>query len=325
VAADVGGTKTTIGVVTGPPWDLGGARPHRAENARHESFGDLLAWALAEAGTPPVDVACIAVAGPVIDGAVSMTNLDWVVRADAIERATGARRVRLLNDLEATALGGLVVPAERTRVLQAGAAPAGGGHVVAIAPGTGLGEAILCWDGAAHLPVASEGGHVDFAPRGDLQTRLLGWLAARHGHVSYERILSGPGLVALHEFLREADGARESPEVHDLAGADPAAAISRAALEGSDPLCVAALDLFVRILGAKAGNLALEAIAFGGVLVAGGIPGQIVPALTDGRFLEAFLDKGRHRHLLERMPVTLVLEPDAAWLGAATFGIRLAQ
>jgi len=326
LVADVGGTKTTIGVVTGPPWDLAGAHPVRAENSRHDSLEALVAWALADSGDPDVDVACVAVAGPVIGREVSMTNLDWVVRADAIERATGARHARLLNDLEATALGGLVVPAERKRVLQVGSPPPGGGHVVAIAPGTGLGEAILCWDGSTHYPVASEGGHVDFAPRGDVQTDLLAWLGARHGHVSYERILSGPGLVALYEFLLETGASPESPVLRDaLAGPEPAATISRAALAESDPLCVAALDLFVRILGAKAGNLALEAVAFGGVLVAGGIPYHIAPALTDGRFLDAFLDKGRHRSLLARMPVSLVLDPDAAWLGAAAFGIRLAH
>jgi glucokinase len=167
---------------------------------------------------------------------------------------------------------------------------------------------------------------VDFAPRGEVQTRLLAWLAARHGHVSYERVLSGPGLVALYEFLRESGAAEESPALRKASsGADPAAAISHAALAGSDPLSGAALDVFVRVLGAKAGNLALQAVAFGGVLVAGGITSHIAPALADGRFLDAFLDKGRHRSLLERMPVSLVLDADAAWLGAASFGIRLAH
>lgn len=326
LAADVGATKTTIGIVTGPPWDLTGARPARVENAGSHGFEDVIRRALADAGGSAVDVACVAAAGPVIGSEVSLTNLDWTLRADAIGLATGARRVRLLNDLEATALGALVVGPERIRVIQRGAPPPGGGHVVAIAPGTGLGEAILCWDGVYHHPVASEGGHVDFAPRGELQARLLAWLGARHGHVSYERILSGPGLVAVYEFLRETGAAAESPALRDaLAGGDPAPAITRAALGASDPLAALALDVFVRVLGAKAGNLALQAVAFGGVLVAGGITSHVAAALADGRFLDAFLDKGRHRALLGRMPVSLVLDPDAAWLGAASFGVRLAH
>lgn len=326
LAADVGATKTMIGIVSGPPWDVVAATPRRAENARFRSFEDLLVWALDAAGRPRIDVACIAAAGPVVGQTVSMTNLDWTLDAAAIERASGARRTRLLNDLEATALGALVVPPDKLRVLQRGAPPERGGHVVTIAPGTGLGEAILCWDGTVHHPVASEGGHVDFAPRGELQTKLLAWLAARHGHVSYERILSGPGLAAVYEFLRETGVAPEAPALRAaLAAGDPAAVISGAALDHSDPLCEAALDVFVRVLGAKAGNLALEALAFGGVFVAGGITAHVAPALADGRFLEAFRDKGRHRTLLERMPVSLVLEPNAAWLGAAAFGARFAQ
>lgn len=326
LAADVGGTKTTIGIVSGPPWDLPAAATIRVENDRHDSFEDLLAGVLDDAGRPALDVACVAAAGPVMANEIRLTNRDWTLRADAIGGATGAREVRLLNDLEATALGGLRVPPERTRVVQAGTPPPGGGHVVTIAPGTGLGEAILCWDGMHHHPVASEGGHVDFAPRDEVQMRLLGWLAARHGHVSYERIVSGPGLVAVHEFLREMGAAEESPAVRTaLEAGDGAAAISGAALAGTCPLAVATLDLFVRVLGAKAGNLALQALAFGGVLVAGGITGHVHEALMDGRFLDAFLDKGRHRRLLERMPVRLVLDPDAAWLGAASFAARFAH
>jgi glucokinase len=326
LAADVGATKTTIGVISGPPWNVTAATPLRAENARYRSFEDLLVWALDAAGRPRIDVACIAAAGPVLGQTISMTNLAWRLDAEAVARVSGAPRARLLNDLEATALGALVVSPDEIRVLQRGAPPEHGGHVVTIAPGTGLGEAILCWDGTVHHPVASEGGHVDFAPRGELQTKLLGWLAARHGHVSYERILSGPGIVAVYEFLRETGVAAEAPALRTaLAAADPAAVISRAALDQNDPLCEATLDVFVRVLGAKAGNLALEAVAFGGVFVAGGVTAHLAPALADGRFLEAFRDKGRHRTLLERMPVSLVLEPNAAWLGAAAFGVRLAQ
>lgn len=325
MAADVGGTKTAIGLLSGPPWSLDATRARRLENAGYRDFDDLLGHVVRDSQARP-DVVCIAAAGPVMDGRVSMTNLSWNLDAERIADVTGARAVRLLNDLEATALGCLAVPDEARQTIQAGDPPSDGRHVVTIAPGTGLGEAILCWDGEHHHPVASEGGHVDFAPLGKLQSRLLEWLAARHGHVSYERVLSGPGLASLYEFLRETGAAPESDRVRAaITAGDAPAVISREALHGDDALCRATLDVFVRVLGAKAGNLALQALAFGGVFVAGGITAHIAPALADGRFQSAFLDKGRHRHVLERMPVTLILDPDTAWLGAASFAARLAH
>jgi glucokinase len=189
-----------------------------------------------------------------------------------------------------------------------------------LAPGTGLGEATLCWDGKRHHPVASEGGHVDFAPIGPEQVALLGYLNDRYEHVSYERVLSGPGLVSIYAFLRDTGRAEACPAVERTIS-EPAAAISAAALTGAAPICVHALDLFVRILGAKAGNLALQSMASGGVFVAGGIVPKILPALVDGRVREAFLAKGRHRRLLERMPLQVALEPRASFLGALRFAL----
>jgi glucokinase len=321
LAGDVGGTKTVLGLAT----NVGGApRVDREEifgNDEYPSFDDLLDDFLA-GSRPVIDVACLAVAGPVLDGRVSMTNLPWEIEARALGKKLGAAHAHILNDLEATALAMLDLPPDALHQIQAGTTERGRGHVVVLAPGTGLGEAMLYWDGAHHHPVASEGGHADFAPIGPEQAALLAYLADRYEHVSYERVLSGPGLVSIYEFLRDTGRAASCPAVERTIS-EPAAAISTAALNGSAPICTRALDLFVRILGAKAGNLALQAVATGGVFVAGGIAPKILPVLGDGRVREAFVAKGRHRRLLDRIPFHVALEPRASFLGAARFALQV--
>jgi glucokinase len=224
-----------------------------------------------------------------------------------------------VNDLEAAAVGMLHLPADRLFTLAAGAGAAGRtGNVAVVAPGTGLGCASLFWDGRRHHPLASEGGHADFAPRDEREIALWRHLRARYGHASWERVLSGPGLVEVYAFLRDAGAHAESRAVRDrLALEDPAAVITDAALAGSDPLCLEAVDLFAGTLGAKAGNLALDVFALGGVLLGGGMVPRLLPKLADGSFMRAFLDKGRQRALLERVAVHACLEPDAALFGAA--------
>jgi glucokinase len=192
------------------------------------------------------------------------------------------------------------------------------GNQAVIAPGTGLGEAGLFWDGTRHNVFACEGGHTDFAPRSDLQIELLRYLQKRFGHVSYERVLSGPGLVNVYEFLRDTGSARSSPELDgSLQKGDPAAAISRAALDRSSALAEKALDLWITVFGAEASNLALKAMATGGLFLAGGISPKILPKLTGPLFMEAFLDKGRMRPLMEGIPVQVVTNEKAGLLGAA--------
>jgi glucokinase len=221
-----------------------------------------------------------------------------------------------LNDLEATGYGVLTLPPHGLERLHAGKARKG--NMALIAAGTGLGEAILAWDGARHRVIPSEGGHADFAPRNDLQVDLLRFLQKEFGHVSYERVLSGPGLYNIYRFLRETGYAPEPQWLGDrLRKEDPSVVVSEVGLAGGHPLCTGALDLFVSIYGAEAGNLALKALAVGGVLVGGGIAPKIRAKLADGSFLAGFQDKGRYRDLMASIPVHLVLEPRAPLLGAA--------
>jgi glucokinase len=222
----------------------------------------------------------------------------------------------LINDLEANAWGiGALSPQDLVPLNRVG--PSVGNQAV-IAPGTGLGQAGLFWNGRQHEIFACEGGHVDFAPQGDLQIELLRFLASRYGHVSYERVLSGPGLVNVYEFLREKGCGDEPSEfAAQLSQGDAAAAISRAALNGANPLAEQALDLWVSVYGAEAGNLALKTMATGGVFLGGGISPKILPKLTGPLFMRAFLDKGRLRPLLAGIPVQIITNDKAGLLGAA--------
>jgi len=266
------------------------------------------------------------VAGPVIDGRVKTTNLPWQMDEKTLAGAVGARRVKLLNDLEGTAFGMLYLPESRLHVLNPGTREPFSGNVAVIAAGTGLGEAYLYHDGERHHPIAAEGGHADFAPHGDLQIELLRWLKKRLGsHVSYERVLAGPGLASVYEFLVSREPSRESKQTADRIAAvsDASPVISELGLAGSDPVCVEALDLFCRLYGAEAGNMALRWLAVGGVYLGGGIAPKILPALERGGFVEAFTDKGRFSDLMRSIPVRVSLEPRTALLGAAHYALRL--
>jgi glucokinase len=261
--------------------------------------------------------ACFGIAGPVRAGRVTGANLPWDVDARQLARALGVSEVLLLNDLEANAWGLATLRTTDFAVLQPGqAAPTGNAAV--ISAGTGLGQAGLVWDGHRHRPVASEGGHADWAPQGELQLALWRFLAAEVGHVSVERVLSGPGLHNIYRFLRDAQGVTEPGWLSETLRRETAApAISRIALEGRAEICTRALSLFVAIYGAEAGNLGLRMLATGGVYIGGGIAPRILPALEGRTFLDAFTSKGRMRALLEEMPVRVVLNDQAALQGAA--------
>jgi glucokinase len=221
----------------------------------------------------------------------------------------------LINDLEANAWGiGALGPHD---LVPLNRVPPSVGNQAVIAPGTGLGEAGLFWNGSKHEVFACEGGHTDFAPQGELQIGLLRFLESRCGHVSYERILSGPGLVNVYEFLREKGCADEPAGFAGLAEEDPAAAISRAALDGSNRLAEQAMDLWISVYGAEAGNLALKVMATGGIFLGGGISPKILPKLTGPLFMRAFLDKGRLRPLLQSIVVQIITNDKAGLLGAA--------
>lgn len=323
LAGDIGGTKTRLtlyGIGEGEPLFQ---RDQTYPSAGYESLESILRVFLA--GDERVSAACFGVAGPVDQGRCRTTNLPWEIDAAGLSARLGIPAVALLNDLEATALGLLHLPPQAFQVLQAGRESAPGTMAV-IAAGTGLGEAILYWDGSRHHALPTEGGHADFAPNDAWEDGLLAWLRQRlNGHVSYERILSGPGLHTLYAYLQESGIAPESSELRArLELEDPAAVIAAFGLQEDDVLCREALRRFARMYGAEAGNLALKSLARGGVIVAGGIAPKILPALTDGSFLEGFLAKGRFRPLLERLAVRVALDSSAPLLGAAHHALELA-
>jgi glucokinase len=323
LAGDVGGTKTALALFEDQAVRLVPVREGVFASRSYSRFEDLVRRFLAEGSPAAIDVAAFGVAGPVVEGRTDATNLPWHLEESSLAAAIPARRVRLLNDLEATAHGVLGLDQTALTTLQPGRQRPG--NLAIIAAGTGLGEGLLVWDGAHHVVVASEGGHADFAPRTEIEMDLLRFLRKDFGHVSYERLLSGPGLQNIYRFLRETGGLKEPAWLSArLAEADPSAVISEAALAGRDPLCIQALDLFVSIYGAEAGNLALKALAVAGVFVAGGIAPKIAAKLVDGAFLQAFRDKGRLSRLVAAIPVQVVLEPRTALLGAARVAFDLA-
>jgi glucokinase len=321
VAGDIGGTKSLLCAARpAAPGEGPGAEPRiflerRYESGAYPDFASLLADFL-ELLDEPATHAALGVAGPVMDGECHATNLPWTLDEARLAAASGLSRVRLVNDFVAAARGVLSLGPDETVALQEGRRDAEG-SVAVLGAGTGLGEAVLTRQAGRHWVVPSEGGHADFAARTDEEIDLLRFLRAKFGRVSYERIVSGPGIANLYEFVRARGRAPESPRVAAaIAAGDPAAAISSFDGPSGDPLCREALDLFVTVYGAEAGNLALRAVATGGLYLAGGIAPRMVERFRDGRFLEAFLGKGRYRTLLERVPVHLVTNTRVGLLGA---------
>lgn len=324
LAGDVGGTKTELAVFSpeaGPRTPVAQAR---YPSARYPSLEALAREFLATTALP-VTWACFGVAGPVIGGRARITNLSWQLDAAKLAGALGLGAVHLLNDLEAVAWAVPELIAGDTVALNPGARVTGGALAV-IAPGTGLGEAFLTWDGSRHHPFPSEGGHADFAPAAEHETELLSHLRGRFGHVSVERVCSGPGIVNIYEYLRACGAAPEAPEVARRLAEEPDAppVITEAGLRerDPDPLSAATLALFAGILGAEAGNLALKVFAAGGVYVAGGVARHLLPVLRRGDFMRAFVRKGRMSDMMTGMPVHVVVRP-AAILGAAIRGLEL--
>ena len=324
LAGDVGGTKTVIAQYRLSDQGVLEQQQLATYPSRdYLSLDTILHGFLKQVPDDPVLAACFGVAGPVIRGQSRITNLPWHLSEQSLARTVGTPRIKLLNDLEATAYGMLFLSGQDRVILNAGA-PEAAGNIAVLAAGTGLGEAILYWDGLRHHAIATEGGHSDFAPRTDREIELLGYLRTRlGGHVSYERVLSGPGLFNIYLFLRDSGYGVEPGWVAEaLRVGDPSATISRLALAGQDPLCVAALDLFATIYGAEAGNLALKCLATGGVYIGGGIAPKILPALTGGAFMEGFQDKGRFGALMKDIPVSVATNPRTALLGAANYALR---
>jgi glucokinase len=315
LAGDLGGTKTWLRLSC----DGVAMRERRYDSAAFSGLIQMIADFLGE--TVPVG-ACFGVAGPVRGDTAQITNLPWRIDAGEIAARFGIHRVSLINDFQAVAYGIEALPAGDLLTLQDGQAQVHGPRAV-IGAGTGLGEGYLVWQGTHYQALPSEGSHADFAPADEIQAALWRWLAQRFGHVSWERVVSGPGLADIYEFLRQRGEFAEAPELAAaMRAGDPSAAISEYALKRGDALASAALDLFVAAYGAEAGNLALKILAAGGVYVAGGIAPKIVERLRAGGFLRAFLAKGRFADLLATIPVHVVLNPQVGLLGAEVIANR---
>lgn len=331
LAGDIGGTNTRLAL-----FEVGLTEPlfaHTYPSAAHTGLDVIIEKFLAAAGgalprlDKPPGRACLGIAGPVEGNVCRATNLPWVVDGRALSQKLGIARVRLVNDFYAAALGSVAVPAEKLVALGGGPRDPRG-PVAVMGAGTGLGQAFLVWSQAedGYQVIPSEGGHVDFAPRTGLESELLRFLTAKYGRVSYERVLSGHGLVDLYTFLSDEPAFRalQKPEtVAALAAQDPAAVISQRAQDGSDTICGAALAIFCSVMGAHAGNLALTVLATGGVFVAGGIAPRVLPFLQKGLFRDAFERKGRLQGLVARIPAFVVTHSEPGLLGAAAVAATL--
>lgn len=323
LAGDIGGTKTNLALFQNSGSDSNPLEEQTFPSAEYSGLEAVISQFL-KARDLNISAACFGIAGPVVDGVCRTPNLPWVVSEKSVKQGLGGADVRLINDLEATAYGIQSLKTDQLTTLNKGEESHHGNRAL-IAAGTGLGEAAMIWDGASYHVLASEGGHADFAPRDEFEMGLLRYLLTLKTRVSYERVLSGPGLVNIYNFLKTS-GHEEEPAwlAESLAASDDhAMTISQCALEGRPELCVRALDLFVSVYGAQAGNLALTFKATGGVYIGGGIAPKIVDKLKDDSFMDAFVDKGRLSPLVAAVPVRVIMNPKTALLGAANYAVRL--
>ena len=312
LAGDIGGTHTRLAL-----FEQGRKVVERKYPSRSYSNLEEIVREFLETEKQKVSKACFGVAGPVRNGRCKTTNLPWMIDSALLSQNLHIPSVALLNDLEANAYGLKVLKKEDLFLLQPGDQRCQGNQAL-IAAGTGLGEAGLFWDGREHHPFACEGGHADFAARNEEEFALFLYLKKKMEHVSYERVISGPGLHTIFQFLVETKRASLAPKVQEeMKKRDPAKVISDWGNKREDPACVLALDWFVSLYGAEAGNVALKFLSIGGLFIGGGIAPHILDSLKKGLFLASFVEKGRFRPILESMPVWVVLNDDAALLGAA--------
>jgi glucokinase len=351
LAGDIGGTKTHLALFE---WTTERAEPVRLEtfhSADYTSLEEMLSEFLVppkpptpideleqakdEGEAPPaetraeepvkIDAACFGVAGPVIQNHSRTTNLPWVVDGAALAKQFEIPHVRLLNDLEAMAHGILLLRPDELVTLNAGTPPPQKQAIALIAAGTGLGECILFWDGTRYKPMPSEGGHADFAPNSDNEIELLRHVRSQYLHVSYERVLSGPGLYAIYEYVRDTKKNEPTWLMEKIKAGDPAAEIAEAGLKGHAEIATQTLDLFASIYGAEAGNLALKAMAINGLYLGGGMAPKLLSKLKDGTFMKAFINKGRYKRLMSNIPVHVVMNQRTGLIGAASTAAQLAR
>ncbi len=337
LAGDIGGTKTILRLVEAS--DKSDLNTIDEEQYRSKDFADFVPMVqkfLAKSNIPTPQKACFAIAGPVVNNTAKLTNLVWFLETTRLQEELGISQISLINDFEAVGYGILGLDKQDLHTLQVGHtnpdAP-----IAIIGAGTGLGQGFLIKQGENHQIFPSEGGHADFAPRIELEFQLLKYLLDKHDiqRVSVERVVSGMGIVAIYQFLRDRKLCSESPEIAKVVrtweqeagqqekSVDPGAAIGSAAMEKSDRLCEQTMQFFVEAYGAEAGNLALKLLPYGGLYVAGGIAPKILPLIQEERFLLNFSQKGRMRRILEDIPVHVVLNPQVGLIGAAVCAVRL--
>jgi glucokinase len=323
LAGDIGGTKTDLAIFSverGPHSPITQTQVHSAD---YPSLQVLVKEFLEKAKTP-VERACFDVAGPVIDGRVKITNLPWVIDEASLAKDLNFKFVHLMNDLEAVARAVPILRPSDVITLNVGQ-PVPKGAIAVIAPGTGLGESFLTWDGSKYVSHSSEGGHADFAPTNERQIGLLKYMLKRFDHVSVERVCSGIGIPSIYEYLRDGEQIPEKPEIAQAiaSATDHTAAITNAAFDEYNPcdLCKATVDTFVSILASEAANMALKVMATGGVYLAGGIPLHMAHPAEKSRFIETFKRKGRFTQLMDHIPVHVILNR-AALLGSAAYGLE---
>ncbi len=334
LAGDIGGTHARLSYYRlnndTDPVKFTVVHEHVFDSREFRGLNEIVLRFVSETGVQPT-IASFGIAGPVRNGRVEASNLPWVVESSRLARELQLDSVSLINDLAAQAWGIQCLEPSDTVALNQG--PSGQvpgqnpvGNQAVVAAGTGLGEAGLVWDGERQHIFACEGGHCDFAPRNELEIELLRYLLTRFGHVSYERIVSGPGLVNVYLFLKDTHRGVEPQWLRDeIAAGDPGAAISKAAVSSTAPLAEQALDLWISIYGAEAGNMALKVLATGGVFLAGGIAPKILPKLSGPLFMQAFFSKGRMQPLLETIPVRVITNEKTGLLGAARYGVSHAS
>ncbi len=324
LAGDVGGTKVHLSLYNFASGRLVPVRDEKFPAADYACLDDVVKAFLAKGSEDKSQIvaSCFGCPGPVRDGRLKLTNLPWTLDSRDLQKSLGIEHIFLINDLEANGYG--IPELAKDQVFTLCDGDAGGvGHRGLISAGTGLGESLLVWDGKTrrHTPLPSEGGHMDFAARTDLEIALLVYLRRTlKGRVSFERVVSGLGIRNVYAFFRDGQGMEEPDWLRErMAHEDPNAVIGTCAEDGSSPICVETMNVFAAALGAKAGNLALSLLAVGGIYLGGGIAPKVLKLMQNGKFAEAFLDKGRMRPILETVPVRIILDDTCALLGAAAF------
>jgi glucokinase len=319
LAGDIGGTKTNLAYFSVQDGQLQRGPTSSYPSREYASLNDIVKKFLAD-NSLKIEIGGFGIAGPVLNGRCEATNLPWVVDARAIGAVLGVSKVVLLNDLEAMAYGTLRLTPSDTLIVNSGSVQPNGAIAV-IAAGTGLGEGGLVWNGSRYQALPSEGGHTDFAPRNEMEMRLLHFLLTKYKRVSYERVVSGMGIANIYQLFRTQVKYAEPEWLAHAMTTDAAAAISTAALSGKDEACVKTMEMFVSLYGAEAGNLALKLLSTAGIYVGGGIAPKILPLLQQSTFIDAFTNKGRLSPLLKSMPVSVVLNDKTALFGAAHYAL----